>query len=106
MTSRLSMRRVRGSCEPCQKRACNSSLAVSTSSICFNRGVKDETTKGRLERSDLPGDELDDWLGAERELQKALFANEAGIVFSSSTTRTLRKDIDIQRMETMERRNQ
>jgi hypothetical protein len=25
---------------------CNSSLAVSTSSICFNRGVKDETTKG------------------------------------------------------------
>src|SRR5258707_10711026 len=45
MTSRLSMRRVRGSCEPCQKRACNSSLAVSTSSICFNRGVKDETTK-------------------------------------------------------------
>jgi hypothetical protein len=37
--------------------------------------------------------------------ERSLFSNEAGIVFSSSVARTPKTEIDIQRMETMDRRN-
>ena len=46
MTSRLSIRMARGSCGPCRSRARNSSPLVFTTSMYFNRGVRDETTKG------------------------------------------------------------
>jgi hypothetical protein len=76
-----------------------------------NHAPNHEEIRGRayeiyLERSGLPGDELDDWLRADRELQRLLFSNEAGIVFRTSTTPTPRTESDIQRRETMERRIQ
>jgi hypothetical protein len=40
-----------------------------------------------LERDGLQGDELDDWLRAERELQKVALSNEAGIVFRAELLR-------------------
>src|SRR5712671_499482 len=39
------MRRARGSCEPCPRRARNSWPPVCTSSMCFNRDVEDEAVK-------------------------------------------------------------
>ena len=59
-----------------------------------------------LERGDLPGDELDDWLRAERELQKvALFARDWDRV-QQRVAPTPKAEIDIRPMETKERRNQ
>jgi len=58
--------------------------------------------KSIFERNGLPGDELDDWLRAERELQKVALSNEAGIVFRSSTIPTPRTEIDMQGVGAME----
>jgi Protein of unknown function (DUF2934) len=59
-----------------------------------------------LERDGLPGDELDDWLRAERELQKvALFARDWNRV-QQRVAPTLKTEIDIRPMETKERGNQ
>src|ERR1700730_1324993 len=56
MTSRLSTRRARRSCAPCQSRAYSSSPPVSTSSTCFKSGVQDETTRSRTMRSKVMDD--------------------------------------------------
>jgi hypothetical protein len=59
-----------------------------------------------LERGGLPGDELDDWLRAERELQKvALFARDWNRV-QQRVEPTPKTKIDIRPMETKERGNQ
>ena len=59
-----------------------------------------------LERGGLPGDELDDWLRAERELQKvALFARDWNRV-QQRVVPTPKTEIDIRPMETKERGNQ
>jgi len=59
-----------------------------------------------LERGDLPGDEIDEWLRAERELQKvALFARDWNRV-QQRTAPTPKSEIDIRPMQTKERRNQ
>src|SRR5467141_3400636 len=59
-----------------------------------------------LERGDLPGDEIDDWLRAERELQKvALFARDWNRV-QQRVAPTPRAEIDIRGKGTMERGNQ
>src|SRR5260370_42291489 len=53
-----------------------------------------------LERGDLPGDELDDWLRAERELHKvALFARDWNRVQQRGAP-TPRAEIDIRPMQT------
>jgi hypothetical protein len=59
-----------------------------------------------LERGHLPGDELDDWLRAERELQKvALFARDWNRV-QQRVAPAPKTEIDIRPMETKERGNQ
>lgn len=59
-----------------------------------------------LERGDLPGDELDDWLRAERELQKvALFARDWNRV-QQRVAPTPKTEIDIRPMEAKEGGNQ
>ena len=59
-----------------------------------------------LERGGLPGDEHDDWLRAERELQKiALFARDWNRV-QQRVAPTPKTEIDIRPMETKERRSQ
>jgi hypothetical protein len=59
-----------------------------------------------LERGSRPGDELDDWLRAERELQKvALFARDWDRV-QQRVAPTPKAEIDIRHMETKERGNQ
>ena len=59
-----------------------------------------------LERGGLPGDELDDWLRAERELQKvALFARDWNRV-QQRVVPTPKTEIDIRPMETKKRGNQ
>jgi hypothetical protein len=59
-----------------------------------------------LERGGLPGDEHDDWLRAERELQKiALFARDWNRV-QQRVAPTPKTEIDIRPMETKERGNQ
>ena len=59
-----------------------------------------------LERGSRPGDELDDWLRAERELQKvALFARDWNRV-QQRVVPTPKTEIDIRPMETKERGNQ
>src|SRR6266853_5205360 len=56
-----------------------------------------------LERGDLAGDEIDDWLRAERELQKvALFARDWNRV-QQRVAPTLRPEIDIRPMQAKER---
>lgn len=53
-----------------------------------------------LERGDLPGDEIDDWLRAERELQKvALFARDWNRVQQLAAP-TPKSGVDIRPMET------
>jgi hypothetical protein len=59
-----------------------------------------------LERGGLPGDELDDWLRAERELQKvALFARDWNRL-QQWVVPAPKTEIDIRPMETKERGNQ
>jgi Protein of unknown function (DUF2934) len=59
-----------------------------------------------LERGDLPGNEVDDWLRAERELQKvALFARDWNRL-QQRVAPARKAEIEILRMETMERGNQ
>jgi len=59
-----------------------------------------------LERGDLPGDEIDDWLRAERELQKvALFARDWKRV-QQRVAPTPKTEIDIRPVEAKERGNQ
>ena len=59
-----------------------------------------------LERGDLPGDEIDDWLRAERELQKvALFARDWNRV-QQRIAPTPKTEIDIRPMEAKEGGNQ
>ena len=59
-----------------------------------------------LERGSRPGDELDDWLRAERELEKvALFARDWDRV-QQRVAPTPKAEIDIRPMETKERGNQ
>ena len=59
-----------------------------------------------LERGSRPGDELDDWLRAERELQKvALFARDWNRI-QQRVASTPKAEIDIRPMETKERGNQ
>jgi DUF2934 family protein len=59
-----------------------------------------------LDRGDLPGDELDDWLRAERELQKvALFARDWNRV-QQRVAPPPKPEIDIRPMETKESGNQ
>ena len=59
-----------------------------------------------LERGDLPGDEIDDWLRAERELQKvALFTRDWNRV-QQRVAPTPRAEIDIRPMQAKERGNQ
>jgi Protein of unknown function (DUF2934) len=59
-----------------------------------------------LERGDLPGEELGDWLRAERELQKiALFVRDWNRVQQRFALTPI-AEIDIRPMETMERENQ
>jgi hypothetical protein len=59
-----------------------------------------------LERGCHPGDELDDWLRAERELQKvALFARDWNRV-QQRVASTPKPEIDIRPIESKERGNQ
>jgi len=59
-----------------------------------------------LERGDLPGNEVDDWLRAERELHKvALFARDWNRV-QQRVAPTPKTEIDIRPMETKGRVNQ
>jgi len=59
-----------------------------------------------LERGCRPGDELDDWLRAERELQKvALFARDWDRL-QQRAVQTPKAEIDRRPMETKERGNQ
>jgi hypothetical protein len=59
-----------------------------------------------LERGGLPGDETDDWLRAERELQKvALFTRDWNRV-QQRVAPTPRAEIDIQPMQAKERGKQ
>ena len=59
-----------------------------------------------LERGDLPGDEIDDWLRAERELQKvARFARDWNRVQQRSRA-TPESEIGIRPVETKGRGNQ
>ena len=59
-----------------------------------------------LERGDLAGDEIDDWLRAERELQKvALFTRDWNRV-QQRVAPTPRAEIDIRPMQAKERVNQ
>ena len=59
-----------------------------------------------LERGSRPGDELDDWLRAERELQKvALFARDWNRL-QQRVVPAPKTEIDIRPMETKERGNQ
>jgi hypothetical protein len=59
-----------------------------------------------LERGDLPGNEVDDWLRAERELQKvALFARDWNRL-QQRVAPTRKAEIDIRGKGTMERGNQ
>jgi hypothetical protein len=59
-----------------------------------------------LERGDLPGDELDDWLRAERELHKvALFTRDWNRV-QQRIAPAPETEIDIRPLETKERGNQ
>jgi hypothetical protein len=59
-----------------------------------------------LERGDLPGDEIDDWLRAERELQKvALFTRDWNRV-QQRVAPTPRAEIDVRPMQAKERGNQ
>ena len=59
-----------------------------------------------LERGGLPGDEIDDWLRAERELQKvALFTRDWNRV-QQRVAPTPRAEIDIRPMQAKERVNQ
>jgi hypothetical protein len=59
-----------------------------------------------LERGSRSGDELDDWLRAERELQKvALFERDWNRV-QQRVAPTPKPEIDIRPMETKERGNQ
>jgi hypothetical protein len=59
-----------------------------------------------LERDGLPGDALDDWLRAERELQKvALFARDWNRL-RQRVAQTPKAEIDIRPMEAKERGNQ
>ena len=59
-----------------------------------------------LERGDLPGDEIDDWLRAERELQKvALFTRDWNRV-QQRIAPTPKAEIDIRPMEAKEGGNQ
>ena len=59
-----------------------------------------------LERGDLPGDEIDDWLRAERELQKvALFARDWNRVQQRAAP-TPKSEIDFRPVDTKGRVNQ
>jgi hypothetical protein len=59
-----------------------------------------------LERGGLPGDEIDDWLRAERELQKvALFTRDWNRV-QQRVAPTPRAEIDIRPMQAKETGNQ
>jgi hypothetical protein len=59
-----------------------------------------------LERGDLPGDEIDDWLRAERELQKvALFTRDWNRV-QQRVAPTPRAEADIRPMQAKERGKQ
>jgi Protein of unknown function (DUF2934) len=59
-----------------------------------------------LERGGLPGDEIDDWLRAERELQKvALFTRDWNRA-QQRVAPTPRAEIDIRPMHAKERGNQ
>jgi len=59
-----------------------------------------------LERDSRPGDELDDWLRAERELEKiALFARDWDRL-QQRVDQTPKAEINIRPMETKERRSQ
>ena len=59
-----------------------------------------------LERGDLPGDELDDWLRAERELQKvALFTRDWNRV-QRRVAATQKTEIEIRPMERNTARSQ
>ena len=68
--------------------------------------IRDRAYEIYLERGDLPGDELDDWLRAERELQKvALFARDWDRV-QQRVAPTPKAEIDIRPMETKKGGNQ
>ena len=59
-----------------------------------------------LERDGRPGDELDDWLRAERELEKVSLFTRDWDRIQQRIAQTPKAEIDIQRMETKERGNQ
>jgi hypothetical protein len=76
-----------------------------------NHAPGNEEISGRayeiyLERGSFPGNELDDWLQAERELQKGALFTEDFNPFSDGVAPTSETEIVSQRMETMEGRNQ
>lgn len=53
-----------------------------------------------------PGQELDDWLRAELELQKVALSHEAGIALSNGVNAAPKTENDIRSIATMERGKQ
>ena len=59
-----------------------------------------------LERGSLPGRELDDWLRAERELEKVALFERDWDRLQQRVDQTPKAEINIRPMETKERRSQ
>jgi Protein of unknown function (DUF2934) len=79
---------------------------TSTPQIPGHEEIRRRAYEIYLERGGLPGDELDDWHRAERELQKvALFTRDWNRV-QQRVASTAKPEIDIRPMETKERGNQ
>jgi hypothetical protein len=74
-------------------------VETSARSTPSNEEIRRRAYEIYLERGDLPGDEIDDWLRAERELQKvALFARDWNRVQHLAAP-TAKSEIDIQPFE-------
>ena len=81
-------------------------VETSARSTPSNEEIRRRAYEIYLERGDLPGDEIDDWLRAERELQKiALFARDWNRVQQRAAP-TPKSEIDFRPVDTKGRVNQ
>jgi hypothetical protein len=79
---------------------------TSTRSTPSDQEIRRRAYEIYLERGDFPGDEIDDWLRAERELQKvALFARDWNRVQQRAAP-TPKSEIDFRPVDTKGRVNQ